>query len=439
MPHNLRRHWNTSAPAKPPHDKVPFHQNRCCERDKVPFLELSTCERDKVPFRQENIVNGNLAPYAAHPEHSRGRRYREPPPGTRTEYQRDRDRIIHSTAFRRLEYKTQVFVNHEGDLFRTRLTHSLEVAQIARTLARNLRLNEDLCEAIALAHDLGHTPFGHAGQDALNECMRPHGGFEHNAQSLRVVDELEDKYASFRGLNLAFETREGILKHCSLRRARDLGEIGQRFIKKHQPGLEAQLANLADEIAYNNHDIDDGLRANLISFEQLEQVPLVQRHLREVGQTYKKLSPKQRRHETIRRLINTLVTDLTDTSRTHLARAHPENSDEVRLLKKPLIAFSTELRAEATTLKQFLREQLYQHHRVYRMTVKAQKVLAELFAAFFDKPRLMPPEHFEAATAAEKKGGQGARARIVADFIAGMTDRYALDEHERLFDPRRLR
>jgi dGTPase len=384
-------------------------------------------------------VNGNLAPFAAHPERSRGRRHREPAPGTRTEYQRDRDRIIHSSAFRRLEYKTQVFVNHEGDLFRTRLTHSLEVAQIARTLARNLMLNEDLCEAIALAHDLGHTPFGHAGQDALNECMRPHGGFEHNAQSLRVVDELEDKYASFRGLNLTFETREGILKHCSLRRARGLGEIGQRFLRRHQPGLEAQLANLADEIAYNNHDIDDGLRASLISFEQLEQVPLVERHLRAVNKAYRKLSPKQRRHETIRRLINTLVTDLTETSRANLARSAPQSIDEVRLLKKPLIAFSAGMRAQATGLKQFLREHLYQHHRVYRMTVKAQKVLQELFAAFIDKPRLMPPEHFEDALAAEKIGGKAGRARVVADFIAGMTDRYALDEHERLFDPRRLR
>ncbi len=381
----------------------------------------------------------NLAPYAADPARSRGRRHREPPPGTRTQYQRDRDRIIHSSAFRRLEYKTQVFVNHEGDLFRTRLTHSLEVAQIARTLARNLSLNEDLCEAIALAHDLGHTPFGHAGQDALNECMRLFGGFEHNAQSLRVVDELEDKYASFRGLNLTFETREGILKHCSLRRARELGEIGQRFLKKRQPGLEAQLANLADEIAYSNHDIDDGLRARLISFEQLEQVPLVQRHLREANKAYRDLSPKQRRHETIRRLINTLVTDLTVTSRANLLRSAPQSIDQVRLLKKPLIAFSAELRAQATGLNQFLREHLYRHHQVYRMTVKAQQVLQELFAAFFDKPRLMPPEDFEAAVAAEKTGGEAGRARIVADFIAGMTDRYALDEHERLFDPRRLR
>src|SRR5690242_8472621 len=238
------------------------------------------------------------APYASDPARTRGRRVSEAPAPTRSEYQRDRDRIVHSTAFRRLEYKTQVFVNHEGDLYRTRLTHSLEVAQVARTIARSLGLNEDLSEAIALAHDLGHTPFGHAGQDALNACMRPYGGFEHNAQSLRVVDELEDKYASFRGLNLSFEAREGILKHCSLRRARELGELGERFLKRRQPGLEAQLANLADEIAYNNHDIDDGLRAGLLSIAQLEAVPLVARHLKVVRQTYRKLSAKQLRHET---------------------------------------------------------------------------------------------------------------------------------------------
>ncbi|HUS25156.1 MAG TPA: deoxyguanosinetriphosphate triphosphohydrolase [Candidatus Binatia bacterium] len=379
-----------------------------------------------------------LAAWAAHPERSRGRRHREPGPGARTEYQRDRDRIVHSTAFRRLEYKTQVFVNHEGDLFRTRLTHSLEVAQIARTLARNLALNEDLCEAIALAHDLGHTPFGHAGQDALNGCMRPWGGFEHNAQSLRVVDVLEDKYAAFQGLNLTFESREGILKHCSARRARELGDVGARFLKRRQPGLEAQLANLADEIAYNNHDIDDGLRAGLLTFEQLAEVPLVARHLSEVKRAYRQLTPKQRRHETIRRLIATLVNDVTEESGRRLAAARPQDIDAVRAHKGALIAFSPELRREATALKQFLHEHMYRHHRVYRMTVKAQRVLSELFDAFFDKPRLMPPEHWQAARAAEDEGGKRARATCVADFVAGMTDRYALAEYERLFDPRKL-
>ena len=374
----------------------------------------------------------SLASYAADPARSRGRRFREPPAGSRTEFQRDRDRIVHSTAFRRLEYKTQVFVNHEGDLFRTRLTHSLEVAQIARTLARNLGLNEDLSEAIALAHDLGHTPFGHAGQDALNACMRPYGGFEHNAQSLRVVDELEDKYASFRGLNLTFEAREGILKHCSRRRARELGELGRRFLKRRQPGLEAQVANLADEIAYSNHDLDDGLRAGLLTLAQLEAVPLVARHLKVARRTYRKLTAKQLRHETIRRLISTLVTDLTVTTRQRLSAAMPGDIDDVRAQARPLVAFSPALRREATELKRFLYKHLYRHERVHRMTVKAHEVVARLFAEFFDEPRRMPPEHFAAARKAERGGAKAGRARIVADYIAGMTDRYALAEYERL-------
>jgi dGTPase len=373
-----------------------------------------------------------LAPYAADPARSRGRRHREPPAGSRTEFQRDRDRIVHSTAFRRLEYKTQVFVNHEGDLFRTRLTHSLEVAQIARTLARNLGLNEDLSEAIALAHDLGHTPFGHAGQDALNACMRPYGGFEHNAQSLRVVDELEDKYASFRGLNLTFEAREGILKHCSRRRARELGELGERFLKRRQPGLEAQIANFADEIAYNNHDLDDGLRAGLLTLAQLEAVPLVARHLAVVRKTYRKLTPKQLRHETIRRLISTLITDLTVTTRRRLAQARPADIDAVRAQSRPLVAFSPALRRETTALKRFLFKHLYRHEHVHRMTVKAHEIVARLFDDFFGDPRRMPPEQSAAARAAGRKGGKAARARIVADYIAGMTDRYAHAEYERL-------
>ena len=380
-----------------------------------------------------------LAPYAARDENSRGRRFAESPPGHRSEYQRDRDRIVHSAAFRRLEYKTQVFVNHEGDLFRTRLTHSLEVAQIARTIARSLALNEDLAEAIALAHDLGHTPFGHAGQDALNECMRPYGGFEHNAQSLRVVDELEDKYADFRGLNLSFETREGILKHCSLKRARTLGDIGQRFIKKQQPGLEAQLANLADEIAYNNHDVDDGLRARLLSLEQLRQVPLFERHYEQVLKAYSGLTPKQLRHETIRRMINTLVSDLMEQTAARLRKLKPKHPDEVRALSKPLVGFGEKVQAENLELKSFLREQLYRHHQVYRMTVKAQRVVKDLFGALFADPRLLLPEFFAQAEAAQKEAGDNGRARVVADYIAGMTDRYAIDEYERLFDPRRLR
>jgi dGTPase len=373
-----------------------------------------------------------LAPYAALPERSRGRRFREPPPGSRTEFQRDRDRIVHSTAFRRLEYKTQVFVNHEGDLFRTRLTHSLEVAQIARHLARNLALNEDLAEAVALAHDLGHTPFGHAGQDALNACMRAYGGFEHNAQSLRVVDELEDKYANFRGLNLTFESREGILKHCSLRRARTLGPLGERFLKRRQPGLEAQIANLADEIAYNNHDIDDGLRAGLLSIEQLEAVPLVARHLAAARQAYRRLSPKQLRHEAIRRLISTLVKDVTGTSRARIKTAAPTDIEAVRAQKRPLIAFSGPIRAEATALKRFLFRHLYRHPRVLRNTLEADRIITELFEAFFGDPGLMPPEHARQARTADRRDGKPGRARIVADYIAGMTDRYAHAEHQRV-------
>ena len=380
-----------------------------------------------------------FADHASTAENSRGRRYPEQPPGLRSEYQRDRDRIVHSTAFRRLEYKTQVFINHEGDLFRTRLTHSLEVAQIARTIARSLQLNEDLCEAISLAHDLGHTPFGHAGQDALNECMREYGGFEHNAQSLRVVDELEDKYASFRGLNLTFEAREGILKHCSERRARELGDIGERFLLGRQPGLEAQLANVADEIAYNNHDIDDGLRAQLLDIEPLREVPLFARHYDDVLAQYRGLTAKQARHETVRRMINTLVTDLIEATRRRLEEQRPRSVEEVRALPRPLVGFSQVIGRENQELKRFLREQLYRHHLVHRMTVKAQRVLKEIFTVLIEDPRLMPPDDFARARHAESEGGMAARARVVADYIAGMTDRYAVDEYERLFDLRRVR
>lgn len=261
-------------------------------------------------------LEGPLAPYAAHSAQTRGRVHAEPPSTSRTEFQRDRDRIIHSTAFRRLEYKTQVFVNHEGDLFRTRLTHSLEVAQIARSIARSLRLNEDLVEAISLAHDLGHTPFGHAGQDALNDCMKPYGGFEHNLQSLLVVDQLEERYGGFDGLNLTFETREGILKHCSRNNAATLGDLGRRFLEGQQPSLEAQLANLADEVAYNNHDIDDGLRSGLITLEQLEDVPLWAIHRREAEAAFPDVSGRRLINETIRRIINALIVDL------KIGRAH---------------------------------------------------------------------------------------------------------------------
>jgi dGTPase len=376
-----------------------------------------------------------LAPYAARDDRSRGRRYPEPKPEYRTEYQRDRDRIIHSNAFRRLVYKTQVFVNHEGDLYRTRVTHSIEVAQIARSAARALGVNEALTEAICLAHDLGHTPFGHAGQDALNECMRPYGGFEHNLQSLRVVDELEERYAEFPGLNLTFECREGILKHCSARAARELGDLGERFLKRTQPGLEAQIANLADEIAYNNHDVDDGIRAQLVSLEELRETRLFRRQLDIVTSKYPDLGERRLIHEVIRRMINHIVIDLIRTSQARLEAARPASIDEVRSQAKPLIALSDAAREEHAELMQFLRERLYRHYKVLRMTSKARRVLKELFEAFLGDIQLMPPEHREAAARGEAAHGATGRARAVADYIAGMTDRYAILEHRRLFDP----
>ena len=370
-----------------------------------------------------------LAPYAANPAQSRGRKHPESDPQGRNQFQRDRDRIIHSSAFRRLEYKTQVFVNHEGDLFRTRLTHSIEVAQIGRAIARNLNLHEDLVEGIALAHDLGHTPFGHAGQDALNECMRDFGGFEHNLQSLRVVDLLEQRYAEFDGLNLTFELREGILKHCSLNNAKLLGDVGERFINKAQPSLEAQLTNLADEIAYNNHDVDDGLRSGLITIEQLEQVTLFADNLNQVRAQYPNLSDRRLIHETVRRMINVLVVDLCEQSSSNILNAKLATIDDVR--QQPmLIGFSPEMRERQTELKRFLRTNLYQHYRVNRMGAKAQRIVRELFGIFMQDSKLMPDDYHQ-------RGGQRlhekAQARAVADYIAGMTDRYAIREYQRLF------
>ncbi|MBN4666816.1 deoxyguanosinetriphosphate triphosphohydrolase [Pandoraea nosoerga] len=366
----------------------------------------------------------SLAPYAARSSASRGRRFAEPAPATRTEFQRDRDRIIHSTAFRRLEYKTQVFVNHEGDLFRTRLTHSLEVAQIGRSIARNLRVNEDLVEAIALAHDLGHTPFGHAGQDALNASMREYGGFEHNLQSLVVVDELEEHYGGFNGLNLCFETREGILKHCSRANARALGELGERFLKGRQPGIEAQIANLADEIAYNNHDIDDGVRSGLLTLEQLDDVPLWKRYCAEARLEWPAISGRRLVHETTRRIINALIVDLIATTRRRVADASPASMEEVRDAG-PLVAFSDEMREHAGQLKRFLFENLYRHYLVMRMAAKAQRIVQELFDAFLTDPRLLPP-NYRTENAADQP-------RWIAHYIAGMTDRYAIKEYSRLF------
>ncbi|MES2151681.1 MAG: deoxyguanosinetriphosphate triphosphohydrolase [Pseudomonadota bacterium] len=365
----------------------------------------------------------HLAPYAARSDSGQGRHHAEPGHASRSQFQRDRDRIIHCSAFRRLEYKTQVFLNHEGDMFRTRLTHSLEVAQIGRSLARNLRLNEDLVEAIALAHDLGHTPFGHVGQDVLNDCMKDHGGFEHNLQSLRVVDTLEEHYGAFDGLNLMFDTREGILKHCSLAHARELGPVAQRFIDRSQPTLEAQLTNLADEIAYNSHDIDDGLRSGLITIAQLEQVDFFARHWHDVQATYPGLAGRRAIYETLRRLITALADDLIATSGALLAQAAPADVAAVRA-SAPLIRFSDPMRKDATELKRFLRAKLYRHYKVNRMRVKASRIVNELFEAFMAEPALMPPDYL----AAPDK-----QARKIADYIAGMTDRYAISEHRRIF------
>jgi len=376
-----------------------------------------------------------LASYAARPDASRGRRHPETAPAYRSEFQRDRDRVIHSAAFRRLEYKTQVFVNHEGDLFRTRLTHSIEVAQVARSIARALGANEDLTECIALAHDLGHTPFGHAGQDALNACMKEYGGFEHNLQSLRVVDELEERYAEFPGLNLTFEAREGILKHCSRRNAEALGELGRRFIHQTQPSLEAQLTNLADEIAYNSHDVDDGLRSGLIDVEALCEVALFREQYETVRRAYPQLAPRRTIHEVVRRLIGCQVIDLVETSAALLAAAAPADIDAVRNHGTPLIGFSDGMREKNLELKRFLRTRLYRHYRVHRMTAKAARTITELFGAFFDDPRLLPDDAYAQARALEESEGADGRARAVADYVAGMTDRYAIAEYERTFNP----
>ena len=380
-----------------------------------------------------------LAPYACDPQQSRGRRFDEAAAPTRSSFQRDRDRIVHSSAFRRLVYKTQVFVNHEGDLFRTRLTHSLEVAQLGRSIARSLRLEEDLVEAICLAHDLGHTPFGHAGQDALNDCMRPHGGFEHNLQSLRVVDRLEERYPAFDGLNLSFETREGILKHCSRQNAellnvREPGGVAQRFLDGTQPTLEAQLCNLADAIAYNAHDVDDGVRSGLISMVQLrDAVPLFARYYEATLADWPQLAAAdaQRKllYESIRRMLSDQVYDVIDQSRQQLMGVGVQSVQDVRQCGKTLIGFSEEMKVQSQMLKQFLFRQLYRHPRVMQTMDSAQQVVRDLFAAYMLEPERMKPRFVQRVQQAESLGE---RARVVADFIAGMTDRYAASEHERV-------
>ena len=380
-----------------------------------------------------------LAPYACDPAQSRGRRFPEPDAPTRTVYQRDRDRIVHSTAFRRLVYKTQVFLNHEGDLFRTRLTHSLEVAQLGRSIARALQLNEDLVEAIALAHDLGHTPFGHAGQDALNDCMQAHGGFEHNLQSLRVVDRLEESYPQFDGINLTFETREGILKHCSRDNARVLetyepNGVGRRFLDGTYPSLEAQLCNLADEIAYNAHDIDDGVRSGLITLEQLLEVSLFEAHHRQALHDFPELSATQSQRrllfEVIRRMLSAQVYDLIAVSQAAMGASSPTSVDQARHAG-PLLAFSEATRAQSIQLKQFLFRNLYRHPQLMQTTGMAKRVVRELFDAYTSAPCELP-DNFGDGHAATPQ------ARVVADYIAGMTDRFASREHERLTGQRLL-
>lgn len=381
-----------------------------------------------------------LAPYACNPAQTRGRRYLQAPAPTRTEYQRDRDRIVHSSAFRRLVYKTQVFLNHEGDLFRTRMTHSLEVAQLGRSIARTLKLNEDLVEAIALAHDLGHTPFGHAGQDALNDCMAAFGGFEHNLQSLRVVDHLEERYPEFDGLNLSFETREGILKHCSRANAQALeavepGGVAQRFLTRQQPSLEAQLCNLADEIAYNAHDIDDGVRSGLITLAQLQAVPLFDDfrrqtladfpHLQEAGQGRRLL------YESIRRMLSAQVYDVIAATQAALDAAQPNSVDAVRRLP-PLVQFGDDMRVKSMALKAFLLPQLYRHPQVLQTTGHARQVVNDLFDVYFSAPGEMPERYQRRADRGGHAESAAVTARAVADYIAGMTDRFAVREHERL-------
>ena len=376
---------------------------------------------------------GGLAPYAADHARSRGRPHAEEPPAGRSAFQRDRDRVIHSSAFRRLEYKTQVFVNHEGDLYRTRLTHSLEVGQVGRAIARQLALNEDLVEAIALAHDLGHTPFGHAGQEALQECMTDLGGFEHNIQSLRIVDRLEKRYGDFPGLNLSFETREGILKHCARSKAADLGDVGERFLQGTQPSLEAQITNLADEIAYNNHDIDDGLRAGLLNLEELCASTLYGAIFAEVHQRYPEASQTVLRHETGRRLINLLIHDLVDETRRHIAAEGITTIAEVRAAPRPLAAHSPVITHEVATLKRFLFQRMYRHPRVHRQAEKAKRLVRKLFHTLREDPRLLPLKYQVRIN--ECDGEVQRQARVVADYVAGMTDRFAIAEYDRLFDP----
>ncbi len=382
------------------------------------------------------MTNVAPAPFATRPEQSRGRLHPEPESPPRTPFQRDRDRIIHSAAFRRLEHKTQVFVHHEGDHFRSRLTHSLEVAQIARSVSRELGLNEDLAEALALAHDLGHTPFGHAGEDALNDAMAPFGGFSHNAQTLRIVTAVEGRYAAFDGLNLTWETLEGAVKHNGPMDPATLPDTVSEYLTQHDlevetyAGPEAQIAALADDIAYNNHDIDDALRADLFSVEDLDAVPLVGPVFGALRQEHQHLEKSRLVHEAVRRLINAMVTDLVAETRDRVARHKPQSVEEVRALDRPIASFSDQMMANDRSLKDFLYANMYRHYRVNRMASKARRVVSDLFELFLNEPQCLPTSWFRRAGAP----ASNQTARLVADYIAGMTDRYALKEHARLFD-----
>lgn len=376
-----------------------------------------------------------LAPYACRAEHSRGRVYDEAESPHRNPYQRDRDRIIHSTAFRRLEYKTQVFVNHEGDHYRTRLTHSIEVAQIARSVCRSMRLHEDLAEAVALAHDLGHTPFGHSGQDALDDVMKEYGGFEHNRQSLRIVEKLEHKYAAFPGLNLSYETREGIAKHHSEHdtpRNHDLAH----FNLQEQPSLEAQIGNLADEIAYNNHDIDDGYRAGMLRVDDLLQLELFRAHYEQVEQKFSDVSERLKVNETVRLMINFLITDVVEETACRIREEGVEDFHDVRNCSVKLACLSKPVRKMNGELKKYLYKNMYCHYRVVRMASKAERVIREIFDIYMRTPGMLPEKQQYEISIAKASGMFDAakQARIIADYIAGMTDRYALDEYERLFN-----
>jgi dGTPase len=390
---------------------------------------------------EEMWRNQVLAPFATLPWQSRGRLHAEPDSPSRSPFQRDRDRIIHSTAFRRLKHKTQVFVYHEGDHYRTRLTHSLEVAQIARTICRVLRLDEDLGEAVALAHDLGHTPFGHAGEEALHAAMKSHGGFDHNAQTLRILTKLEERYAEFNGLNLTWETLEGVVKHNGplVGQGRTLPQLPAAIVEYCQDhdlelgghaGPEAQVAALSDDIAYNNHDIDDGLRAGLFEVADLMDLPLVGEMFSIVTQKYPGIEQARLIHEAVRRVINAMVEDVLGETRRRLKEAAPQAVADIRGLGRPVVAFSARMAETDRTVKAFLYKRMYEHWKLNRSHSKARRVVADLFGLLFAEPNCLPSPWREKAEQADTQ----ARARVVADYIAGMTDRFALDEHRRLFD-----